>query len=164
MSLRPSAQEEDSGDAAVKQGQLRDALQHYLTALQDLPENPPVGVDQSLREKIIKVVLQLNPSPAIPEEAIRHLAYAKAAVEEAEKDAKSSHLNDAVNELQQALRIAPWWAQGYQGLATVLQKTNRPGEAAHALQLYLLADPHAANAQDVQMEIYKLQYEAKQHQ
>ena len=127
-----------------------------------LPEKQPEDVEQRLREKIIKVVLQLNPPPAIPREAIQHAAYAEAAVEEAQKDANPSHLNDAVNELQKALRIAPWWAQGYFNLGAVLQKANRPGEAAQALQLYLLADPHATNAQDVQMEIYKLQYEAKQ--
>jgi hypothetical protein len=35
----------------------------------------------------------------------------------------------------------------------VLKKAQRPGEAAQALQFYLLADPHAQNAEDVKMEI-----------
>lgn len=153
------------GDAADAHRDLREALSRYLQAFN------VAQVDQAtrLREKIIKVVLQLNPPPAIPQDAIRHAAYAQAAVEEAQKDAKPSHLNDAVNETEEALRLAPWWAQGYFSLAALLEKTNRPGEAANALQLYLLADPQAVlaqkngmNAQDVQVKIYKLQYEAKQ--
>lgn len=164
VALSGSAEDEGEavGDALVKQGQFREALDHYMTALQHLTEYLPPDIEQRLREKVIKVVLLLNPPPAIPQDAIRHAAYAQAAVDEAQKDANPSHLNDAVNELEKALRIAPWWAQAYFNLGAVLQKANRPGEAAQALQLYLLADPHASNAQDVQMEIYKLQYEAKQ--
>jgi len=48
----------------------------------------------------------------------------------------------------------------FQPPGAVLKKAQRPGEAAQALQLYVLAKPQAENAQNVQMETYKLQYEA----
>lgn len=157
--------EESAGDAAVKQGQLREAFQHYMNALTGLPTEGVTediaNIDRRLREKIIKVVLQLNPQPAIPQDAVRHTAYAQAAVKEAKDEAD---LKDAVNELKIALQIAPWWGEQYKSLAYVLEKANRPGEAQQALQLYLLADPNTANAQDVQMEIYALQYEAENRQ
>lgn len=162
--------EESAGDTAVKQGQLREAFRHYMSAFESLSEQTSLDADKALREKIIKVVLQLNPPPAIPQEAIRHAAYAQAAVQEAGKNADTSDLNDAATEIEKALRIAPWWAQAYFNLGEVLQKANRPGEAAEALQLYLLADPqdllarkNGTNAEDVQMEIYKLQFEAKKY-
>lgn len=161
-------EEENLGDDSAKGGLPREALQHYISAIQVLPIDL---IDVTLRKKIIALVLQLNPPPAIPEDAIRHASYAEAAVEEAQKDANPSHLNDAVSETEKALRVAPWWAQGYFSLAALLEKTNQPGDAANALQFYLLADPHAViaqkngmNAQDVQVKIYKLQYEAKQAQ
>ena len=154
--------EVDSGDAAASSGQFRAAFQHYITAFQSLSARASPDVAEPLVQKIIKVELQLNPPPAVPEDALRHAAYAQAAVEEAAKDAKSSRLDDAVHELEKAIRLAPWWGDTYFNLAAVLERTDHPGEAARALQLYLLAEPHAANAQEVQMEIYKLQYKDKQ--
>jgi predicted TPR repeat methyltransferase len=82
-------------------------------------------------------------------------------VEQSKDSANPLHLKNAIRELQEALRIAPWWADGYFNLAGVLKAAHRPGQAAEALQLYLLVDPGAKNAQDVKMEIYKLEYEAK---
>jgi TPR repeat protein len=151
-----------SGIAAEQSGRPREALDDYIQALQSMPEPTPPDADRRIRERIMKVVAQLNPPPALPQDAIRHAAYAQAAVEEAQKDGNPSHLTDAVNELQSSLRIAPWWAEGYFNLGSALKKAQRPGEAAQALELYLLADPNAQNAQDIQMEIYKLQYQGKQ--
>lgn len=161
------SKEEAAPDAVVQAGKLREGLQQYLEILQQLPDNAAIEMDESLREKIIKVVLQLNPPPALPEEAVRHAAYAQAALAEANKapdsDTGSSYLDNSISEWQKALRIAPWWGQAYFNMAAVLEKTQRPAEAAQALQLDLTADPHAANAQDINMEIYKLHYEADQY-
>jgi TPR repeat protein len=161
--LNRSIDPEASGVAAEQGGRPREALENYIQAIQSFPDPVPTEADRRVRERIIKLVAQLNPPPALPQDAIRHAAYAQAAVEEAQKDANPSHLSDAVTELQTSLRIAPWWAEGYFNLGSVLKRAQRPGEAAQALELYLLADPHAQNAQDVRMEIYKLQYEARHH-
>jgi hypothetical protein len=153
--------ERQAGGEAEAAGRMREALQHYVAALQAGAGYMPAESDQKWREKIIKLVSGLNPPPALPEDAIRHAAYAQAAIEEAQKDANPSHVADAIKELQEALRIAPWWADAYFNLGAVLKKADRPGEAAQAFQLYLLANPNAQNAQDVKMEIYRLEYEAK---
>lgn len=161
------SKEEGAPDAAVQEGRLREGLQQYLELLQRLPDDAPLQMDESLREKIIKVVLQLNPPPALPEEAVRHAAYAQAALAEANKapdsDSGTSYLDSSISEWQKALRIAPWWGQAYFNMAAVLEKTQRPAEAAQALHLNLTADPHSTNAQDINMEIYKLHYEADQY-
>src|SRR5260370_17131343 len=59
---------EDVGQAAVKAGRLRGALDEYLVVLKESPEPQPLD-NQRLRERIIKVVLRLDPPPPVPEEA-----------------------------------------------------------------------------------------------
>jgi len=159
--LLQSNTQRNAGDEAAAVGNLREALQHYLAAIQSMPEDPPADIDESLRERIVKLVAQLNPPPALPEDAIRHAAYAQAALEKSKESGNNVHLDNAIREWQQSLRIAPWWADCYFNLGAALKTAHRPGEAAQALNLYLLANPNAQNAQDVKMEIYKLEYEAK---
>src|SRR5208283_2654769 len=45
--LDASNSERNKGNDAAAGGRLRDALQHYLAALQSLPEHPPADTDQS---------------------------------------------------------------------------------------------------------------------
>ena len=154
-----------AGDTAVQSSEVREALPHYLAAVQRLSEQGILTrAEEALIERIIRVVSQMHPPPAIPQEAIQLAGYAQTALMEAQNDSDLSHLDGAVNELQKALEIAPWWAEGYFRLGAVLQKAHRPAEAAQSLALYLVANPHASNAQNVQMEIYKLQYETKRPQ
>ena len=147
-------------DSAAEAGKLYDALQDYEAALQALPAHwVPRNIMQPLREKIIKLVLRMDPRPAIPQEAMQHLAYAETAFQEAKGPAD---LDNAIHELNQALRLAPWWGDAYKNLGLLLEKENRYAEAASILQLYLLATPNGPDAQSVQMKIYSLQYKAKQ--
>lgn len=147
--------EATAGDAAVRSGNVADALPHYLAALQTLTEQGILTkAEQGLLEKIIGTVRQMSVPPAIPQEAIEHAEIALVAE-------SSDDLDRAVGEWQKAVESAPWWAQAYLNLGTALQKADRPIEAAQALKLYLIAYPHPANAQDVRMEIYKLEYETK---
>lgn len=153
--------EERAGDSAVQAGQLGQALQHYLAALQKLPEQwAPPEVLQKLREQIIQVVVRMNPRPVVPEDGNRHFAYALAAIEEGKKSGDVSKLDDAINELNQALRIAPWWPQAYFNLGLVLEMRERYADAARNLRLYLLVAPNAPNAAEVQQKIYQLDYKA----
>ena len=150
------------GDAAAQAGKLYDALQDYEAALQALPAQwAPQDVEQPLREKIIKLVLRMDPRPAIPREAMQHLAYAETAFQEAKGPAD---LDNAIQELNQALRLAPWWGDAYKNLGLLLEKADRYADAARNLQLYLLATPDAPDAQSVQMKVYSLQYKAKQQE
>ena len=55
----------------------------------------------------------------------------------------------AAAEYKLALRIAPWWPEPYYELGVVSQTLGGSTCAAHAFELYLLADPegvHASNA------------------
>jgi len=152
--------EEDAGETAEQAGQSRQAVQHYITALQGLPKSAPPDIDQELRERIIKVVLQLSPPPAIPEEARRHSVFAATALKLAENDPRQ--LDNALGEWQEVLRIAPWWANGYFNTGLILERKRRFAEAMRCLKLYLLAAPSAADSDAVQQKIYSLEYLARQ--
>jgi tetratricopeptide (TPR) repeat protein len=151
---------EANGDSKAKAGKLYDALQDYEAALQALPAQwAPRDIEQRLEEKAIKLVLRMDPRPAIPQEAMQHLAYAETAFQEAKGPAD---LDNAIQELHQALRLAPWWGDAYKNLGLLFEKENRYEDAARNLELYLLATPNGPDAQSVQMKIYSLQYKAKQ--
>lgn len=148
------------GDQAAAAGALREAFEDYMRANDNLPLDAG-SVEQDLAfplwEKIAAVAEQLTPPPAIPQDAVKHSIYAQAAAERAKNAA------DLVNSEQEwlaAIKIAPWWADAYFNLAAVAAKAGNAGLAVNALQLYLVAKPNASNAHDVQLEIYKLQYDA----
>lgn len=150
---------ESAGDSSAQSGKLYDALHDYEAALQVLPaEWAPRDVEQRLEEKTIKVVLRMNPRPAIPQDAMRHEIYGITAARTAKGPAD---LDNAVEEFDKVLRLAPWWAGAYKNLATVLEKEQRYRAAARNLQLYLLAAPNAPDAQAMQKEVYSLQYQAQ---
>ena len=154
------ASQESAGDSAVQAGKLYEALQDYEAGLQVLPaEFAPRDVEGRLEEKAIRLALRMNPRPAIPQEAMQHLAYAETAFQEAKGPAE---LDNAIQELNQALRLAPWWGDAYKNLGLLYEKEQRYADAARNLQLYLLATPNSPDAQSVQMKIYSLQYKAKQ--
>jgi len=156
--------EVSAGDAAVRSGDVADALPHYLAALQRLTEQGILTkTEQSLLEKIIGNVRQMHVPPAIPQKAIDHAEVALVATEAAQPNAGPS-LDGVVREWEKVVEIAPWWSQAYLNLGTALQKADRPIEAAQALNLYLIANPHSANDQNVRMEIYKLEYQANRVQ
>src|SRR3990172_1706101 len=66
-----AADEESIGQQAEQAGKLREALTHYVSALQSASEGG--SKDQQLREKIITLVQKLTPPPAVPEEAVKYL-------------------------------------------------------------------------------------------
>jgi tetratricopeptide (TPR) repeat protein len=144
------ADEASLGHKAEQAGKLRQALNHYLNALQSAQEGS--YKDQELRGKILNIVKRIQPPPAIPEEAERHMARGEAAVETAKK--KSDFMN-AANEFREALHIAPWFADGYYNLGVVLDKAGKYDEAILNLKLYLVGVP---NARDAKKLIYKIEY------
>jgi tetratricopeptide (TPR) repeat protein len=152
------ASNETAGDSAAQAGKLYNAMQDYMAAFHAVPTHWAENVEQPLREKIIKLVVRMNPPPAIPQDAVQHAAYAATAFQEA---AGPEDLKHAAGELAQALRLAPWWGDAYKNLGLVLQKSGQFDAAARNLQLYLLATPKAPDAQQVQTQIYSLQYQAQ---
>jgi hypothetical protein len=118
----------------------RQALKKYVTELQESPD------DNDLRLRIIKLATTLKPPPAIPEEARRYYLKAFAI----QRDAKTAQeVEPAITSYQQALLLAPWWADAYSNLSSALEMAGRYAEAISALKLYLASNPKdARKAQD----------------
>ncbi len=147
---------EAEGQAAEKAGRLREALTHYVAALQSVSEGS--ADDQRLRETIIKLVQRLTPPPALPEEAERYMGRGLAAVEIAKGP---EDFTRAIAEFKKALRIAPWLADGYFNLGVVQEKAGLFNGAIRSYRLYLLAAPSTPDAQQVRTRIFGLEYKAE---
>lgn len=152
-----AADEEALGQQVEQAGKYREALNHYVSALQKTDEGSDAG--QRLREKIVKLSQKIQPSPAVPEEAERDMLRGEAAVEIA-KD--KSGFEKAAKEFQAALRIAPWLARGYFNLSVVLENVGDYAGAARNARLYLLAAPSAPDVDVVRKRIIKLEYKSEQ--
>lgn len=148
------ADEESLASQAEEAGKLRQALTHYVEALQSTYEGS--SKDQRLREKIIKLAQKIQPPPAVPDEVINYEGRAEAAVRYAKKP--DDYL-DAAKEYKKALRLAPWVASYYFNLGVVLEKAGKPKDAIYNLKLYLLAAPDAHDAREVKKKIAGLEYE-----
>lgn len=95
----------------------------------------------------------------IPEEARRHMARGQAAVEIAKSP---DEYDSAINEFQQASRLAPDWPDPYFQLANLQEKTGKLKEAVASLKEYLRLAPNTPDASKLQEQIYKLEYKAEQ--
>jgi tetratricopeptide (TPR) repeat protein len=147
-----AANEEALGNQAEQEGKLRQALTHYVAAL-NADEN-----NQQLREKIIKIAQNLNPLPAVPETAERYLVRGEAAVETANDEQGYTR---AAGEFNKALQVAPWLADAYFNLGVVLDKAGKYDEAIDNLNLYLIAVPHDKEAKKLK---YKIEYRKEEAQ
>jgi tetratricopeptide (TPR) repeat protein len=150
------ADSESDGAAAEQAGRYREALNHYVEALQAVSDDS--DKDRQLREKIIVLAQKLTPPPAVPEEAQKFLGRGQAAVEIAKT---SDDFLAAIAEFKKAVRLAPWLASAYFNLALVQEKAGQFNEAMRNFKLYLLAAPAAADAQDVKTRIYGLELKAE---
>ena len=138
---------------AEQAGRLREALTHYVTALQAAPDDN--AADQRLREKILSIAAQTKPAPALPPDALRIEGRAEAAVRAAQN---ANDFLDAAKEYRAASRAAPWYAPYYFNLAVVLEKAGQQNEAIRNYKLYLLAAPDAQDSVTVQKKIGELEY------
>ncbi len=150
--LLAQGSEESAGRATEQAGKPREALTHYVAALQSAPDGS--ADDQRLRETIIKLVQKLSLPPAIPEEARRYSVRGQVWVKEAKSP---SDFDEAAKEFGKALRVAPWWADGYINQGVSLEKAGKFNEAIRSLKLYLLAAPRASDADKVKDQIYTLE-------
>ncbi len=120
----------EDGIAAEQAGRHREALGHYAKALEAAS---PGAEEQRLRERVIDVVKNIRPAPAVPQEALLRLGRAQGFIELAKQPADYQRPAD---ELRAGLRVAPWWAEGYYNLASVLEKAEKYSEAIANLKLY----------------------------
>jgi tetratricopeptide (TPR) repeat protein len=134
---------EVAGAAAEQEGRYREALTAYTTAYQRLPVPAAAEDERRLREKILLAARRLAVPPDIPQQAREHHRRAQELID-AQRVLGSGgvgSLEAAAAELQNAIRVAPWWADATFHLATVLQQLQRVDAALLNLNLYRLADP-----------------------
>jgi hypothetical protein len=92
----------------------------------------------------------------IPEEARRHMIRGRAAVEMAKAP---EQYRMAIVEFEQAIRLAPHWADAHYNLASVQAKAGDTHAAIAGFKRYLELAPGAPDAQKVRDEIIKLEYQ-----
>ena len=141
-----------AAQAGKKTSDLQETLQRYI---EDLKRNP---ADNALREKIIKLVLSMKPTPMVPENAQRNMARGTAY---AQKATEITGYKKAIAEFEAAANSAPWLALAYYNLGVVQEKAALYSEAIQHLNLYLLAAPDAKNARDVRNKIYALEIDVE---
>jgi len=123
----------------------------FAQSVADLQKTP---TDTALREKIIKLALEMKPAPAVPEEAKAVMASGTALFTAAKSP---DDFRKAAWEFLKVTRVAPWLAEGYYNLASAQEKAGFPSEAAESLRLYLLAAPKAPDAKAVSAHRHWLQ-------
>ena len=119
--------------------QMVEQLQQLTTQLQQTPN------DNVLRERIIKLGVELRPAPAVPEEARRSFVEGINIVKLA-KDASSQKL--AIESFSEALKIAPWWGDAYYNLAVAQELTGQLNDAERTLKWFLLTNPGQLSMND----------------
>ncbi len=131
----------------------REKLQQYTTQLQANPS------DDALRTRIIRLALRLHPKPAIPDAALEDEGAAEYAFKHAQSPADFAN---AAAEYEKALLLAPWNAGDYFNLGICYGKAGDLRKAIAEYHLYLLAAPHAQDADAVTKEIGALKYQLTQ--
>lgn len=158
VSIAPaSADELSDAQAAEKAGQYARALQLYTAALGKTA--PGSGEEHAIVEQAIGAARKVRPAPKAPDAAIPFEGRAEAIAKRARSPADFAK---AADEYRQALRVAPWVSSYAFNAGVLLEKAERPAEAAAYLKLYLLAAPDAPDARDVQKKIAGLEYLAQQ--
>ncbi len=121
-------------------------LRQMVQQLQQQPNNA------ALREKIIKLVQEVNPAPAIPEEAERRMARGMAAFKGAQSP---SDYRDAVREFELATLAAPWYGDAYFNLGVAQDKAQLYEDALRSLRLAQLTSPASKEIREL---IYEVEY------
>ena len=139
---------EDAGMQAEQAGNFDRALTLYVEALKTDPDN------RQLREKIVHLAQQLQPPPALPEEANRHMVRGEAFAELA---GDKSGFIKAAAEFQKAANAAPWLARAYFNMGIAQAEAEQFSQAIKSLEFYLFVAPYASDVQDVRNMIYKIE-------
>lgn len=144
-----AADEETLAQQAEQAGEIRKAFAHYVEALKSAP------VNQQLREKIIKLAQQIQPPPALTEDAKRHMARGQAAIKAAKTQEDWA---EAVKEYEKAVYFVPWYADAYYNLGIARDKAGQHDGAIWALRMYLMAKPLAEDSEQVKNLIFEIEY------
>jgi tetratricopeptide (TPR) repeat protein len=138
-----------AGDQAARQGRSDEALALYAAAL-SMADDIGGAAAQDLRVKIVRYAASMPQPPSVPEKAREHLVRASYLLK------KGQDVGLVEKEMTEALRIAPWWVEGYFNIGQLQAEQKKFGEAERNLKLFIAAapgDPRARAAQDKIFEI-----------
>jgi hypothetical protein len=128
----------------------REQFAQMLDLLQKTPR------DDALRENIVRLGAELQPPPAVPEEARRAVVIGNAALEEASGPDDYAR---ATSHYEEAVTLAPWWGAAYLALARAQQLQLDYASAQRSVKLYMLAGPSPDDSRKAQDYLYALQYQ-----
>jgi tetratricopeptide (TPR) repeat protein len=136
-------------------GSTNESADRFADALFVLANSPPPDVSQDAEfQRTVQQYRDAGGRLAVSEEVRAHRIGAEAAV-------KEKRFEDAVNEFGEALKLAPWWPQGHYNRALILAELGAYGAACRGMKRYLLLEPDAQNARQVQDKIYAWQAKVK---
>lgn len=132
-------------------GDWKGAVSHYGKAY-----GTATTSDQSLTtiQAVAQLARKQPAKPELPEEAMRYGVQATSLVEKKRYD-------EAIALFDQALELAPWWAESHFNKALVLANQNRNAEAATSMKQFLVLAPNAPDARAAQNKIYEWELEKK---
>lgn len=131
----------------------KDPLRQYVADLKAKQDS------LELREKVIKYVQGLKQKPAAPEEFERLMSRGSAFLKMA---SDASGYAKAIDAFREAVALAPWIAEGYEGLAAAYEKSSNYAEAIQNLNFALLADPNGENSREIRNRVYELEVFAEE--
>jgi len=127
----------------------RETLKQYVA---DLQKNPQ---DDALREKIIKLALNIDPKPMVPHEVDEFLGKATYILKSAHAKADFA---EAATAFEKAILLAPWVGELYFNLGVADEGCEYFETAIHDFELYLIAAPDAQDSREVRQRIGALKY------
>ena len=138
-----------AGDKAAGEGRSAEALGMYAAALSRAGDAGGAA-EQELRVKIVRFAASLPQPPGIPEKAREHLVRGSYLLK------KGQDIGLVEKEMAAALRIAPWWAEGYYNLGQLQAEQGKFEQAERNLGLFIAAAPGDSRAQAAQDKIYEI--------
>jgi tetratricopeptide (TPR) repeat protein len=144
-----------AGDQAAQEGRATEALAHYVAAL-PMAEGIGGAAEENLRVKIVRYAAAMPQPPALPEKAREHLVRASYMLK------KGDDVGQVEQEMAAAVRLAPWWAEGYLNLGQLQAQQKNYLEAERNLKLFIAAAPNDPRAQAAQTKIYEIKVDKEE--
>jgi tetratricopeptide (TPR) repeat protein len=104
--------------------------------------------DEAAFRESVRRYREMPVKPSLPEEARKFKIQAESAFNRKDFDEAAARYLDA-------LKVAPWWPEGYFNRALILGETGRYRKAIEEMRKYLLIVPDAQDARAAQDKIYE---------
>lgn len=128
--------------AAEASGNLQEAIDAWTGALARVGRHPSLQDDHAIRAHILTLARRMAPPPAIPNLAA---GPARGAMNRLQRSMASAESRDVLDVFDQALAIAPWFADAYRWRAAALAGCGRREDARRAIMLYRLASADSSS-------------------